>query len=82
MANTRTGNGKDKSEYRDLSTAAAKSAAFGRDDVCLGWMQENRRRQRRKDRQKQPQIPRLGCTFAQNDDFYSANEKHNKRPGG
>jgi hypothetical protein len=27
------GEGKDKGEYRDLSTAAAKCAAFGRDDV-------------------------------------------------
>jgi hypothetical protein len=33
-----TGNGKNKSKYRDLSTAAAKSAAFGRDDVC--WLDE------------------------------------------
>jgi len=26
-----------KTKYRDLSTAAAKCAAFGRDDVCYGW---------------------------------------------
>jgi hypothetical protein len=25
-----------KTKYRDLSTAAAKCAAFGRDDVCFG----------------------------------------------
>jgi hypothetical protein len=33
----RTSNGKDKTKakYRDLSTAAAKCAAFGRDDVCF-----------------------------------------------
>jgi hypothetical protein len=34
--NERTGNGKDK--YRGLSTAAAKYAAFGRDDVCV-WFE-------------------------------------------
>ena len=25
-----------RAKYRDLSTAAAKCAAFGRDDVCYG----------------------------------------------
>jgi hypothetical protein len=70
MTNKTTGNGKDKSEYRDLSTAAAKSAAFGRDDVCFGWMKENRRRKR----QRQPQVLRLGCAFAQDDNFCSIKE--------
>jgi len=41
MTNKRTSNGKAKAKYRDLSTAAAKCAAFGRDDVC----QEGRKRQ-------------------------------------
>ena len=31
---------KTKTKYRDLSTAAAKCAAFGRDDVCYGWVEE------------------------------------------
>jgi hypothetical protein len=35
MTNKRTGNGKAKAKYRGLSTAAAKCAAFGRDDVGL-----------------------------------------------
>src|SRR6266567_2969208 len=29
-----------KTKYRDLSTAAAKCAAFGRDDVCCGAEKE------------------------------------------
>src|SRR6266851_7952817 len=29
-----------KTKYRDLSTAAAKCAAFGRDDVCYGAERE------------------------------------------
>jgi len=29
-----------KTKYRDLSTAAAKDAAFGRDDVCYGLGKE------------------------------------------
>jgi len=29
-----------KTKYRDLSTAAAKCAAFGRDDVCYGLGKE------------------------------------------
>src|SRR5258708_30805383 len=35
-----------KTKYRDLSTAAAKCAAFGRDDVGRGGRQENRQQQK------------------------------------
>jgi hypothetical protein len=35
-----------KTKYRDLSTAAAKCAAFGRDDVCRSGRQENRQQQK------------------------------------
>ncbi len=34
-----------KAKYRDLSTAAAKCAAFGRDDVCYGGLKENKQPQ-------------------------------------
>jgi hypothetical protein len=30
-----------KTKYRDLSAAAAKCAAFGRDDVLFGWDKSN-----------------------------------------
>src|SRR6266851_2210135 len=32
-----------RTKYRDLSTAAAKGAAFGRDDICEGWEQNMQR---------------------------------------
>src|SRR5216683_3154162 len=35
-----------KTKYRDLSTAAAKCAAFGRDDVCYGGVKKNSQPQR------------------------------------
>jgi hypothetical protein len=35
MTNKRTGNDNGKGEYRGLSAAAAKCAAFGRDDVSF-----------------------------------------------
>jgi hypothetical protein len=42
-----------KTKYRDLSTAAAKCAAFGRDDVCYGWLKENKQPQEQRQRQEQ-----------------------------
>jgi hypothetical protein len=35
-----------KAKYRDLSTAAAKCAAFGRDDVAFMGVEENKQQQR------------------------------------
>jgi hypothetical protein len=37
---TATATATAKTKYRDLSTTAAKCAAFGRDDVCLWWVGE------------------------------------------
>jgi hypothetical protein len=37
------GRARAKMKYRDLSTAAAKCAAFGRDDVCYGLKKINRK---------------------------------------
>src|SRR5260370_28817286 len=46
-----------KTKYRDLSTAAAKCAAFGRDDVCYG-LKENRQSQEQEQEQDQEQQQR------------------------
>jgi membrane protein involved in colicin uptake len=35
---TATAKAKASAKYRDLSTAAAKCAAFGRDDICFSWV--------------------------------------------
>jgi hypothetical protein len=43
---TATATATAKTKYRDLSTAAAKCAAFGRDDVGRGGRQENRQQQK------------------------------------
>jgi len=46
---------KAKTKYRDLSTAAAKCAAFGRDDVCCGGLKENKQLQEQPQQQPQEQ---------------------------
>jgi hypothetical protein len=47
-----------KTKYWDLSTAAAKCAAFGRDDVCYGWVE----REQATARQEQELAGKM-CTF-------------------
>jgi hypothetical protein len=56
------GKGKDKGKYRDLSTAAAKSAAFGRDDVLCGGERKATTKQLQRQLQRQRQrCVWLGC---------------------
>jgi hypothetical protein len=55
-----SGKGKDKGKYRDLSTAAAKSAAFGRDDVLCGGERKATTKQLQLQRQRQ-RCDWLGC---------------------
>jgi hypothetical protein len=53
---TATARTRAKTKYRDLSTTAAKCAAFGRDDVCYERLKENKQRQ-------EQELAGRRCTF-------------------
>jgi hypothetical protein len=57
---TATARTRAKTKYRDLSTTAAKCAAFGRDDVCYERLKENKQRQEQRQEQE---LAGRRCTF-------------------